>query len=216
MAKPKPKPKTKHPDKNNRASAEIPVVFNEPGKVADSVWAGVSSIKGVDPVPSYDEWAELQKVGEEAMGDAYHPTDPELIAMDNSILPNYRLSIYFASKLQHANIGKLLLAEWTEFQWTSRWPQCHVGKVPQQSNYSKVFWEHDLEDVQKANVVLVYSKSDDVLRGALVKAGMAIALGKRVVVVGENDSYGTWQYHPLVFQANNLAEARQLLRTLAL
>lgn len=205
MAKPKPKPKTKHPDKNNRASAEIPVVFNEPGKVADSVWAGVASAREVD---EFDEWAKAQEV--------HNPTDPELIAMDNSILPNYRLYIYFASKLQHANIGKLLLAEWTEFQWTSRWPQCHVGKVPQQPNYSKVFWEHDLEDVQKANVVLVYSKPEDVLRGALVEAGMAIALGKRVVVVGENDGYGTWQYHPLVFQANNLSEARQLLRTLAL
>ncbi len=171
-------------------------------------------VRGVDNmahIPTYDEWAEAQATV------AIEPSAEAFIQMDNSILPNYRLAIYFASKTDHAPMAKLLQTEWTEFTWTSRWP-LYVGKVEHFQNeaMAKIGWEYDLADIQAANVVLVFSKPEDTLRGALVEAGMAIALGKKVLVVGENDSYGTWQYHPLVLHAPNMLQARNILRTLAL
>ncbi len=198
MAKAKPKRKPSRPS------------LKEPTEVADSIWRAVSSVTGAASIPSYDEWA-VQQPG------TYEPSVEDFIQNDNSILPNCRLSIYFASKTNHAHIGKLLQTSWTEFTWTSRWP-LYVGKVEHFQNeaMAKIGWEYDLADIQAANVVLVFSKSEDTLRGALVEAGMAIALGKKVLVVGENDSYGTWQYHPLVLKARDIAEARQVLRTLAI
>lgn len=139
------------------------------------------------------------------------------IPIESTILPNRRLSIYFASKIYHAETGKILATEWTEFNWTARWPVHHVGKVPEHhQQFSRLFWQHDYEDVAKADVTMVWARPDDNLRGALVEAGIAIGLGKMVLVVGENENYGTWQYHPSVLRATDLEEARQILRTLAL
>lgn len=139
-----------------------------------------------------------------------------LTANESAVIPSCRLRIYFASRISHGKIARKLLAEWPEFTFTSRWPQHHVGKVPDQANFAKTFWLHDAEDVAGCDVVLCYGEPGDTLRGALVEVGMAIALGRAVVVVGECESYGTWQYHPLVHHAGDLREARVLLRTMAL
>jgi len=133
-----------------------------------------------------------------------------------SITCNRRLGVYFASCIAHAPVGNNLMSTWTEFHWTSRWPRCHVGKVPDSTVYAKLFWEHDLEDVTFCDIVLVYSEPNDTLRGALVEAGMGIALCKKIVVVGENYSYSTWQYHPAVMKAASLEEARVIMRVMAL
>ena len=133
---------------------------------------------------------------------------------DTAIIPMRHLSIYFASKTDHAVQGKILSADWNEFKWTARWPWL-VGKVPESSTLASIFWEQDFADVAAADVVLVYAKRTDVLRGALVEAGAGIALGKRVLLVGINESYGTWQHHPSVLTALDLQQARQILRTLA-
>ena len=124
------------------------------------------------------------------------------------------LSIYFASKLDHAQLGQILSNEWSEFRWTARWPKL-VGKVSNAPNSASIFWDQDSADIAKSDVVLVYAEAEDVLRGALVEAGMALALDKRVVVIGENASYSTWQHHRNVIKVADLTEARQILRTLA-
>ncbi len=139
-----------------------------------------------------------------------------LSANASAVLPARRLSIYFASKLRHAAVGRKLSADWPEFDWTARWPTAHVGKVPDQSNFARIFWQHDLEDVAGSDVVMCYALEGDHLRGALVEVGMGLALGKAVLVIGDHPDYGTWQWHPLVHRAETLAEARVLLRALAL
>lgn len=138
----------------------------------------------------------------------------EGVPVEPTLLPRKRVSVYFASKIHHAPIGRALAAEWTEFWWTSRWPTHHVGKMPSIRAFAKEFWLHDEEDVRASDVVLVYAEPGDKLRGALVEAGIAIGHGVRVVVVGENECYGTWQHHPLVTAVADLAEARQLLRAM--
>lgn len=122
-----------------------------------------------------------------------------------------RIKVYGASKLCHVEVWKQLSKSWTEIEFTARWPFKHVGTVPDEPCFARVFWEHDLEDVVAADGVVVYAKPEDDLRGALVEAGMALALGKFVIVVGENKNYGTWQYHPLVHRVADLTDARTLL-----
>lgn len=79
-----------------------------------------------------------------------------------------------------------------------------------------VFWKHDHEDVARCDVVLVYAEPTDVLKGALVEAGIGIALNKTIIVVGDNEGYSTWQYHSLVKRVADLNEAEELLKLLTL
>jgi len=125
-----------------------------------------------------------------------------------------KYSVYGASKIAHADLWKRLRLEWPEIHFTARWPTLHVGTVPDEPAFASVFWEHDLADIRSADAVLVYAEPEDKLRGALVEAGMALALRQRVVVVGEHPDFGTWQYHPLVSRVPDLDSARILFKAL--
>jgi nucleoside 2-deoxyribosyltransferase len=57
-------------------------------------------------------------------------------------------------------------------------------------------WIIDHLDVAAADGILVQADSD--LRGALVEAGIALALGKPVLLVEDCHCFGTWQHHPNV------------------
>lgn len=126
------------------------------------------------------------------------------------------MKVYTASKLSEASRWRRLAEEWSEIEFVARWPFKHVGIILDSEIYAKVFWQQDLEDVLKADAILVYAENDHKLRGTLVEAGMAIASGISVIVVGKHDDYGTWQYHPLVYRVPDLETARVLLATMAL
>lgn len=127
-----------------------------------------------------------------------------------------RIKLYTASKLKHAPLWRRLSEEWTELDFVARWPTGHVDNIPDTEYYAKVFWQQDYEDVLASDVVLVFAEGDDKLRGALIEAGLAIAFGNAVIVVGEHSDYGTWQFHPSVHRVPSLAEARKLLECMAL
>lgn len=119
--------------------------------------------------------------------------------------------VYTASKLWHWPAWLRIAREWTEVTFTAHWPGHVRDGITEVPENAVEFWVEDLADVARSDVVLVYAEPGDHLRGALVEAGMGLALGKRVIVVGEHDDYGTWQYHPLVTRVANLAEARAFL-----
>lgn len=125
-----------------------------------------------------------------------------------------RLKVYIASKFFHGarwrNLG------WDEFVFTSRWFSLYHDHVPDEAQFAKLGWMHDIEDVESADVVLVYGgdQADDRLCGALVEAGAGLAFGK-TVVVGPNPDFGTWQFHPNVHPVGTLEAARTLLRLMA-
>jgi hypothetical protein len=131
-----------------------------------------------------------------------------------------KIKVYTATKLKHGPFIRDVIAKWPEVEITSRWPFSHVdGDEPMWPGdcaaHGSIFWTHDEEDVRKADVVLVFGHDSDVLRGGLVEAGIGIGLGKRVVVVGTNPSYGTWQFHPLVYRVKDMDTARSFLTLLA-
>lgn len=121
------------------------------------------------------------------------------------------IRVYTASQTRHYETWIRLWSEWTEVQFTSSWPFMFSAGVPESPENASRFWYKDLQEVKGSDVVLVYAEPRDTLRGALIEAGCALGLGKRVICVGENPGFGTWQYHPSVFQVVDLEEARAVL-----
>lgn len=116
------------------------------------------------------------------------------------------IRVYTASKLQHRQRWKSLRSQWPGVTFTARWPDFEKDK-PDSNEEARNNWLKDEEDVRRADVVLVYAEEGEHLRGALVEAGMAIALGKTVLVVGDHPDFGTWQHHPKVIHAVDLDHA---------
>lgn len=116
------------------------------------------------------------------------------------------VAIYGASKLKHAEMWLDLRIEFPWIDWTARWPDI-VGKWEDTSDNAQCFWQVDFEDVAKADYVFCYGQLTDHLRGALVEAGIALGLGRWVIVIGQSPDFGTWQYHPHVLRCNDMAEA---------
>lgn len=121
------------------------------------------------------------------------------------------IKVYTASKTRHAVMWKQIRDIHDDLTFTARWVNHTLEKRPETPQNAIIFWVEDEDDVRDADVVLVFADPTDVLRGALVEAGMGIALGKRIIVVGEHESYGTWQYHPLVHRVRDLKGAFTLL-----
>lgn len=146
-----------------------------------------------------------------------------------------KLKIYTASRLQHAPKWKELQILWPEFEFTARWVhEPHIGdgtradpELAQDPEQFAQHWLHDEADVWKCDVVLVYAEPEgkigedlfegepEVLRGALVEAGMGIALDKGILLVGSSPSFGTWKYHPACKFVSTLALAREELLSIA-
>lgn len=151
-----------------------------------------------------------------------------VIWLDNK-MSTRQIRVYTASKTNHAAMWLRLRAEWPEVHFTARWPLQVLAGLPETPNFAMQFWQDDLEDVKFADVVLVFAEKymepgimyvDDNgqplkeagewehLRGALVEAGMGIALGKRILVIGDAPDYGSWQHHPLCDKVDNFEKAR--------
>lgn len=127
------------------------------------------------------------------------------------------MRVYTASKLHHAPKWRSLIEAWPEVTFTAHWPLidvCEMAQSDQDIALCVQGWIINFDDISNSDVVMVYAEPKDHLRGALVEAGMAIPMGKKVIVVGEHTDYGTWRYHPSVLWAADLDEARTLISSL--
>ncbi len=121
-------------------------------------------------------------------------------------------SVYTASKLRHATMWRELRTLRPDIHFTARWPDIE-GLVPDTPEHAATFWTHDVADVRRADAVLLYAEAGEHLRGGLVEAGVALGLGKQVVVVGgDHPDFGTWAHHPLVQRARDVEHALQLIK----
>jgi nucleoside 2-deoxyribosyltransferase len=117
------------------------------------------------------------------------------------------IRVYFASKLTHGAKWRGLCEATPEIFAHARWLKHNkIGTESSKENAVK-FWLEDEEDIETADFVVVYGEAGEHLRGALVEAGIAIAFGKQVIVVGEHQDYGTWQWHPNVLRMSSLEDA---------
>ena len=121
------------------------------------------------------------------------------------------IRVYTASKLKHARYWRELCETTHHVQFHARWLKHNRIGTPDTPEHASLFWLEDEQDVRDADAVLVYAEGDDHLRGALVEAGMAIAYGVPVIVVGTHPDYGTWQNHPGVIRAKDIHDAMMQL-----
>jgi hypothetical protein len=79
---------------------------------------------------------------------------------------------------------------------TSRWVDAHGGKYPSSFTpeilnsdpvHCAVLGQHDIEDVQAADVVISFTEGSGGKGGRHVEFGLALGLGKRVIVVGPRE-----------------------------
>lgn len=124
------------------------------------------------------------------------------------------IRVYTASKLRHAAMWRQLCAETKHVQFHARWLKHNVIGTPDDAVNASEFWLQDEQDVRDADAMLVYAEDGEHLRGALVEAGIAIACGIIVFVVGNHPDFGTWQYHPGVVRVPTLAAALEYLSKL--
>ena len=108
-------------------------------------------------------------------------------------------SIYTASKACHRPM-------WREFREaglriTSRWidvDDSYIGRdLPPDYDLARL-WNECVEDVSKADVLVLYWEKGERLKGALVEVSCALALGKPVILCGDKLSIeeGSWYGHP--------------------
>jgi nucleoside 2-deoxyribosyltransferase len=114
------------------------------------------------------------------------------------------IRVYTASKMKHAAMWRDLCTATPHVQFHARWLKHSAIGTPDDSGQASEFW---MQDVRDADAVLVYVEPGDHLRGALVEAGMAIAYGIPVCVIGKHQDYGTWQYHPMVTRVPDIQSA---------
>jgi hypothetical protein len=121
------------------------------------------------------------------------------------------IRVYTASKLSRAAQWRELHANYPHVYFHARWLKHNLIKTPDLPEFAPRFWLEDEQDVCNADALLLWAEGDEHLRGALVEAGMAIAFGIPVIVIGQHPDYGTWQHHPGVTIAGDLHAAMKLL-----
>jgi hypothetical protein len=122
--------------------------------------------------------------------------------------------VYIASCVRHAELWRAIHTT-PDIHFVSRWPFLEPFIDPDPANSRKI-WLDDMADVRGCHALIVYAVEGDHLRGALVEAGAALALGRMVIVVGEHPDYGSWQYHPNVTHVATLENALDAVRGRAL
>lgn len=122
------------------------------------------------------------------------------------------LKIYTASRFTKGNIWLQILKD-KDFKhvFNARWLRHFEIGTKETPERAQVFWVENLEDIADADMVLYFAEEDDLMGGALIEVGAALAYGKPVMVVGSNRSHRSWVYHPLIRQCDSLDEAMEII-----
>jgi len=111
--------------------------------------------------------------------------------------------IYLASKTKHAHMWRDLRA--------AGWPVISTWideAGPGESSDLSDLWVRCVAESSSAHCTLVYAEAGDVLKGAYIEMGCALAVGKPVLTVGLAPGLSVLN-HPLVRVFHSLPEALQ-------
>lgn len=129
------------------------------------------------------------------------------------------IRVYIASKIQYAPQFRGYRRNWlidgvfVNSRWIdmadAEWATPRKINVPPEE--FRMCWLVDEQDVKDCQALIIYGAQQDKLRGALVEAGMAIAMGKPVFAVGGHPDFSSWQHHPLVMPADSFDHAKTMI-----
>lgn len=102
--------------------------------------------------------------------------------------------IYIASKARHRprwrdlrdNRGYDIISHWID-------TPDEYSDDPTGLDYDKL-WRTCIQDVKDCDTLVLYVETDEHLKGALVELGIALALGKDIIVTGDLGDNGTWHH----------------------
>ena len=77
---------------------------------------------------------------------------------------------------------------------------------PGETNDFRDLWRRCMREARECDVLILYREKDEILRGALLECGAALAMGQDVFAIGCED-YGTFIHHPLVTVYGSVEEA---------
>ena len=113
------------------------------------------------------------------------------------------MRVYTASKTTHAHMWKSLRTEGVDV--VSTWID-EAGEG-QTASYAELS-QRCIEEVRKAEILILYCEPGEVLRGALIEAGVALTLGKPVFCTGFCNSLSrVFTQHPLWHSCPSVPEA---------
>tara|TARA_Y100000004_G_scaffold182189_1_gene228662 strand:- start:1442 stop:1930 length:489 start_codon:yes stop_codon:yes gene_type:complete len=116
------------------------------------------------------------------------------------------MKVYVASKVWHAPKWREHLDVFKHFNAsvTSRWID-YADDSDIVQNRKGELWQHCLEDIQKADAMVVYcERFDEQQRGVLVEAGHAMALGKPVVCINTCETFTACGTSDVAFTRHSL------------
>lgn len=115
------------------------------------------------------------------------------------------MKVYIASKVKYAKIWKKI----TDVEIVSRW--IHEAG-PGESNLQELA-EKCILDVGRSDLLVLYCEPGDLLKGALIEMGAAIALNIPVIVIGQCDSISTvFMKHKRVYSYEEQEEGFSALK----
>ena len=142
-------------------------------------------------------------------------------AVEDALRPPRLFPLYVASRMDHRGMWKHLRREWRAegIAIVSSWIDVNDNHESQSPLAFSGAWIGNVREITEAKALLCFGEGKDVLRGALVEAGVAIGQHKPVIIVdsevpadGRHPRWGSWQYHPLVHYASSLEKALLVLK----
>jgi nucleoside 2-deoxyribosyltransferase len=115
------------------------------------------------------------------------------------------MKIYIASKAVRRDRWRQLRESGAPFN--SRWIDVEDGLPDEQIDFAEL-WQWCIEDVRACDILIAVVEPGERLKGVLIEIGAAIALGKRVIVLGDpGRDNGTWFNSSLIeWQPNGTIE----------
>lgn len=116
------------------------------------------------------------------------------------------MRIYTASKTVHAH--KWLELRSLGLNVISTWI---YESGPGETACFRDLWERCISEASRADALLLYREPGEVLKGAFIEAGAALASGKPVYAVGVEDQ--SFRHHPLVTVCDSINDALGKMRS---
>lgn len=115
-------------------------------------------------------------------------------------------AIYMASKAHHRPRWRVL-RDASGFNIVSSWIDTpdEYSTDPTGLDYRRL-WAKCVADVHRCDTLVVYVESGEHMKGALVEVGVALGLGKEVIITGDLGDNGTWAHHERVQTSDKTVE----------
>jgi hypothetical protein len=157
-----------------------------------------------NPMPTGEGLHQLSDIRKMPYRDRIRLASPEQLEAHPEL--SIKPKIYIASKAKHR-------PRWREFRdingydIISKWIDI-PDKFSQDSSGMdyKRLWLNCVQDVRDCDVLVMYAEPGEVMKGALIELGIALGLGKEIIVAGDLGDNGTWWNHPNVQRSDKSVE----------